>query len=231
MVTITPRSAAATGLAVVMVLAIGLSIALPAKRAYDAKLEAQARGQELASQVLTVCQQGGDIAAPLVAIKACPLAQQIQSASQAVAAPVNNNSLTPAQIQALVQREVARQMAKPAPASGVLPTPTPEAAPPGPAFAPPAAGRQGKERAIEAEPRPTPRDPEPPTPTAREAPFRYPAERREPQRQVTVTEQAPEPAPVTQTVEQPQPPVEQQPGGTPLLNGLGGLLNGLGSGL
>lgn len=222
MVTITPRSAAATGLAVVMVLAIGLSIALPAKRAYDAKLEAQARGQELASQVLTVCQQGGDIAAPLVAIKACPLAQQIQSASQAVAAPVN--SLTPAQIQALVQREVARQMAKPAPASGALPTPTPEAAPP-------AAGRQGKERAIEAEPRPSPRDPEPPTPTAREAPFRYPAERREPQRQVTVTEQAPEPAPVTQTVEQPQPPVEQQPGGTPLLNGLGGLLNGLGSGL
>jgi len=85
----------------------------------------------------------------------------------------------------------------------------------------------------------------------------YPYQQPPYQRQVTVTEQAPpppvtvtqqppvtqtvtQPAPVTQTVEQPvqaaQPmapaaPAAPAEGGTPLLNGVGGLLNGLGNGL
>jgi type II secretory pathway pseudopilin PulG len=218
MVTITPRSAAATGLAVVMVLAVMLVVALPARQAFDAKQRAQNQNQELAEQVLIVCQQGGDTAAPLVAIKACPLAEAISSASQS--AP---SGLTPAEIQALVQREVARQMAT----RPVMPTPeaAPEGGgPPGPGLAPPVAGRPGRERPIEVEP---PRAPEPPTPTAREAPYRYPDQRREPQREVTVTEQAPAPPAVT---EQAPAQVAEQPG-TPLLNGVGGLLSGLGAGL
>jgi hypothetical protein len=215
------RSLPATGLAVVGIVVIGLLVALPAYRAYSTK----AQGQDLANKVLSVCAQGGDAAAPLVALHACPLAKQVASSSpaqvQEVAPPVSSN-----QIQDMIHEEIARQLPK-----VVSPPPVT-----GPSFPPGVAGRPGREQY-------QPRSTEEAAPPPRQ--FEYPAAQREPDRRyqeqapereppVTVTEQAP-PPPVTQTVQAPVPPVVQQAApaqsGTPLLNGVGGLLNGLGGSL
>lgn len=233
------RRTIATGLAVAIVFGAGLMVALPARQAYDAK----AQSQELAGKILAVCAQGGDAAAPLVAIKACPLAQQVQATTPVAAI---SNSMTADEIQALVREEIARQMPK-----------NPGGSPLNPQNPPGAAGPPGREH--DQQPAPdydvrSTNEAQPPAFHSRVRPpvqFQHPSSRRErqpenrypPER--TVVEQAPPPvtvtspptatvtasppAPVTQTVEQPVAPAQQQ--GVPLLNGVGGLLNGLGSGL
>ena len=252
---VTSRSLAATGLAVVGIFIIGLMVALPAFTAYNQKVD----GQKLAGKVLAVCAQGGDAAAPLVALHACPLAQQVQSAT-----PVATSSptgLTHDEVQNMINETLARQKA---PVAAVPPSGVPMLLPPegggsrGPESPPGVAGQPGREPyqrpAPEEQVRSTLEN-RPPRQDERH-PYqfdysgqrdqnqrggdRYPPERtvteQAPPAPVTVTEQAPPPttvqapAPVTQTVEQPQP-AQQQQNGTPLLNGLGGLLNGLGSGL
>lgn len=254
---ITPRSAIATVLAVLVVFALGVLIAVPAHEASVERQNAIAQSQDLASKVLEVCHQGGETAAPLISIGACPLAQQVQSTPLA-AAPIST-PLTTQQIDAMIRAEIARSLPKVAvPVEGGAPASS------GPTSAPGVAGQPDKgvyagpaapdNRYLQQQPPPT-RDERPPLPSERQAPYRYPAPpyRYQSPRQVTVTEQAPpppvtvtqqppvtqtvtQPAPVTQTVEQPvqaaQPVAPAAPAnqGTPLLNGVGGLLNGLGNG-
>lgn len=225
---ITPRSVVATVFAGVVVFALGLAVALPARQAYTAK----AQSQELASKVLEVCQQGGEAAAPLVAISACPLAQQVQSAPATVAE--SGNGLTASQVQRMINDAIARQKSASVqqispvpqivgPVAPGLPVPTPAAIP---------RYRPAPEEQIQSTETARPMR-HPPIqfgyPASRED--RYPPERTvtaAPPATVTVTAPpAPAPPPVVQTVDQPAP-TEQ---GVPLLNGVGGLLNGLGSGL
>lgn len=271
---ITPRSAIATVLAVLVVFALGVLVAVPAHQASVERQNAIAQSQDLASKVLEVCHQGGETAAPLISIGACPLAQQVQSTPLA-AAPIST-PLTAQQVDSMIRAEIARSLPKVAvPVEGGAPASS------GPAIAPGVAGQPDKgvdagpaapdNRYIQQQP-PSTRDERPPLPSERQAPYRYPAppyryqrprqatmtqpypyQQPPYQRQVTVTEQAPpppvtvtqqppvtqtvtQPAPVTQTVEQPvqaaQPVAPAAPAnqGTPLLNGVGGLLNGLGNG-
>jgi hypothetical protein len=253
---VTPRSVVATVLTVLVVLALGVSVALPAYQAYATKQQ----GQELAGKVLAVCGQGGDAAAPLVAIHACPLAQDLRATAQvAASAPVSG--VTPAEIQAMIKEEVARQLPRAvAPAvpieGGVTPRPTGvpgvaglpgDGSSPGPAELPP--NEQIQSTATERAPQL--RDRQPPIqygyPASRREGARHPPERtvtEQPPAPVTVTEQAPPtvtqtaPAPVTRDVNQPEQAAQPAPQpaapadqGVPLLDGVGGLLNGLGNGL
>lgn len=92
------RARPATGLAVIGIVVIGLLVALPAYRASNTR----AQGEDLANKVLSVCAQGGDAAAPLVALHACPLAKQVASSSptpEAVAPP----AVVPAQVPVIRQ--------------------------------------------------------------------------------------------------------------------------------
>jgi hypothetical protein len=250
---ITPRSIIATGLAVIVVFALGLMIALPAHQAYDAK----AQGQDLAGKVLVVCQQGGDAAAPLNAIGACPLARQVQSTPEAAGTP---SGLTADEIQAMIREEVARQLPKTpqviTPVEGGAPSPGPSVLPgaaglPGESPAPgPAEPPNERIQSTATEQAPPLRDQRPPSqygyPASQRQDDRRPPERtvtERPPAPVTVTEQAPPtvtqtvqapaPAPVTQNVNQPEQAAQPAPAnqGVPLLDGVGGLLNGLGNGL
>jgi hypothetical protein len=252
---VTPRSVVATALTVLVVLALGVSIGLPAYQAYSTKQQ----GQELAGKVLAVCGEGGDAAAPLIAIHACPLAQDLRATTQAAAsAPVSG--VTPAEIQAMIREEVARQMSRaPAPiAGGALPRPTGvpgvaglpgESSSPGPAEPP--SNEQVQSTTTEQAPPTRERQPSiqygypsgarqgdrrPPVRTVTErAPAPVTVTEQAPPT-VTQTVQAPAPAPVTQDVNQPAQaaqPAPQAPAdqGVPLLDGVGGLLNGLGNAL
>lgn len=252
---VTPRSVVATVLTVLVVLALGVSIGLPAYQAYSTKQQ----GQELAGKVLAICGQGGDAAAPLVAIHACPLAQDLRATTQvAASAPVSG--VTPAEIQAMIREEIARQMSRaPAPmAGGVSPRPTGvpgvaglpgESSVPGPAEPPPS-NEQVQSTTTEQAPPVRERQPsiQYDYPSSRRMDNRRPPVRTVTERApapVTVTEQAPPtvtqtvqapaPAPVTQDVNQPQQAAPQPAApadqGVPLLDGVGGLLNGLGNAL
>lgn len=269
--TIRPRSAA-TGLAVLVVVTLGVIIAVPAQQDYtqkqDAvaqKQDALAQSQDLAGKVLAVCQQGGEAAAPLITIGACPLAQQVRSAPLTASAP---RGMSADQVQEMINEAIARQR---------QPTQTP----PLPPFLPGVSGQPGREVVVIPGPvqQPAPvieRIPstadEQPSPMRERSPSRYtsprltqqryaPSYRGQPYdrplqsyqydeaRQPPVTVTQPPPVTVTQqppqtvvqqapqTVQAPAPPapaqtVEQpQQAGTPLLNGVGGLLNGLGNGL
>jgi hypothetical protein len=130
---ITPRSIVATVLSVLVVFALGLVVALPARQSFDAKQVAQTQGQDLASKVLAVCQEGGDGAAPLLAIGACPLAQQVRSTP--LAAPPQGG-LTAEQVQALIKEEVARALRQPSKQQA--------GGPPGPLGPPGVAGLPGR---------------------------------------------------------------------------------------
>lgn len=215
---ITPRSVIATLLAGLVVFALGLAVALPARQAYNAK----AQSQELAGKVLEVCQQGGEAAAPLIAISACPLAQQVQSAPATVAE--SNGGLTTDQVQRMINDAIARQ--KSAPVQGVPPVPQiVGGAPPGPPVPTGAAGPPGRQQY-----RPAPEEQVRVHPHRPPIQFGYPASREDrypPERTVTppatVTVTAtPTPAPpVVQTIDQPIPAEQPRTG---LLEGL---LNGL----
>jgi hypothetical protein len=248
---ITSRSLAATGLAVVGIFVIGLMVALPALQSYNQKVD----GQKLAGKVLAVCAQGGDAAAPLVALHACPLAQQVQSATPVVAS--SPAGLTHDEVQNMINETLARNKAPapvaPPPTTVPMMLPSEGGGSRGPESPPGVAGQPGREPyqrpAPEEQVRSTEENRPPPYRQDRGRPYQYdyssqrgedhnPPERTVTEQAptpVTVTEQAPPPtavqapAPVTQTVEQPQQAPAQN--GTPLLNGLGGLLNGLGSGL
>lgn len=223
----------ATGLVALCVVAAVIVVAGPAWQAYDTKTQ----GQKLANEVLALCGLGGDAAAPLVAAGACPLARQV-SASTVPAA----QGVTPEQVQVMINEAIARQKAPPPPV--IMPD---GGGPLNPSVPPGAAGPPGREQYT---PQPAPEEQRvqsteearPPRPPRQ---FQLPSsdrgvERRPPER-TTVTEAAPSPAtvteqaPVTETVQAPAPaaPVVEQPQqqGVPLLNGVGGLLNGLGNGL
>lgn len=142
---LTPRSIVATVLSVLVVFALGLVVALPARESFDAKQVAQTQGQDLASKVLAVCQEGGDGAAPLLAIGACPLAQQVRS--MPLAAPPQGG-LTAEQVQALIKEEVARALRQPSKQQAV--------GPPGPTGPPGVAGLPGRSTTPGPEQQPAP---------------------------------------------------------------------------
>lgn len=254
---VTPRSVVATVLTVLVVLALGVSVALPAYQAYATKQQ----GQELAGKVLAVCGQGGDAAAPLVAIHACPLAQDLRATTQvAASAPVSG--VTPAEIQAMIKEEVARQLPRATAAPEVV-LPPEATAPieggvsPRPTGVPGVAGLPGDSsypgpampEQVQSTRSPGAREQRPPLrygyPTSRQqGDYQRPPVRTVTERApapVTVTEQAPPtvtqtapaPAPVTQDVNQPAPQQAPAPAdqGVSLLDGVGGLLNGLGNAL
>ena len=226
------RPRLATGLVAVCILAAVVLVAAPAWQAYDARTQ----GQQLASKVLTVCGQGGDAAAPLIAAGACPLARQVSSTAPASPA----QGVTSEQVQDMINEAIARQKAAPAPPPAIMPE---GGALPNPFIPPGVAGPPGREQ---YQPQPAPPEVRS-TEAARPPPwqFQQPASARRTVTEmapppVTVTEPPPvtvtqtaAPAPITQTVEQPvqQPAAPAQQPGVPLLNGVGGLLNGIGNGL
>lgn len=179
-----PRAGIATALVVLVLIGVGITVAVPAHQNYDQKEQAIAQSQELASKVLLICQEGGPNAAPLVAIQACPLAQQVHSTP--IAAPAN--TLTSDQVQSLIRAEIARQLPR------TTTAPVVGGVAPGPSVPPSVAGPSGRG----SYPSTTTVTPPPPRTFFEHAPAR-----------ITITEPPPATRVFTRTREAPPPPVTQ----------------------